>query len=67
MGAKFDSEIIVLDIGDSLMETLTEVLRKKGFGERIDGDQAIFIVDDVTVKEINGSEIICEVEYEYGM
>lgn len=65
MGAKFDSETIALDKGSSLMETLKGVLEKKGLAERMESDSAIFIIDDVTVKDINGDEVVLEVEYEY--
>lgn len=65
MGAKFDSEIITLGIGDSLMETLKGALERNGKIERLTGASAIFIIDDVTIQEINGHEVKCEVEYEY--
>lgn len=64
MGMKFDSETIIVYIENSIMETLKEVLKNKGLGDRTEHDR-IFIIDDVTVKSVNGREIVCEVEYEY--
>ncbi len=64
MGMKFDTEKIIVYIENSIMETLKEVLKNKGLGNRIEQDR-ILIIDDVTVKEVNGREIVCEVEYEY--
>lgn len=65
MGMKFDTEIITVEIGDSIRETLKGVLEAKGLGGRMEAGM-IFIVDDVTVKSVGEKgEIVCEVEYEY--
>lgn len=64
--AQFDSEKITLTKGQSLMNALNEALKHKGMADRIDSENGIFIIDEVTVKSINGTEVLLEVEYEYG-
>lgn len=64
MGAKFDSETITLTKGKNVMDVLREALEKKGLASRT--EEGIFIIDDVTVKSVDGNEVVCEVEYEYG-
>lgn len=64
--AQFDSEKITLMKGQSLMEALKKALENKGLADRMDSDSGIFIIDDVTVKSINGDEVLIEVNYEYG-
>lgn len=71
MGAEFDSEEITLKKGKSVMEALREALEEKGQADRMDSDYGLFILHDVTVKTINhlpleGDEVVCTVEYEYG-
>lgn len=48
------------------MEALKKALENKGLADRMDSDSGIFIIDDVTVKSINGDEVLIEVNYEYG-
>jgi len=67
MGAQFDNATITLTKGKSLMEALKEALGKKGLAGKIDSENGIFIIDDVTVKSIERDEVACLVEYEYGM
>ena len=63
---QFDSEKITLTKGQSLMEALKKALENKGLADRMDSENGIFIIDEVTVKSINGAEVLLEVEYEYG-
>lgn len=65
MGAKFDRETITLTKGQSVMDVLREALKKKGLAARM--EDGIFIIDNMTVKSVDGNEVVCEVEYEYGM
>ena len=64
MGAKFDSETIAMTKGQNVMDALREALKKKGFAAMMEDE--IFIIDNVTVKSVDGNEVVCEVEYEYG-
>lgn len=64
MGMKFDSETVTVEIGDSISEALRVALQNKGLDNRVETGR-IFIIDDVTVKEIRAVEITCEVQYEY--
>lgn len=66
MGAEFGSETIKMKEGQSLMNLLREVLEGKGQEDRIDNENGLFFIDNVTVKSINGAEVLLEVEYEYG-
>lgn len=66
MGIEFDSEIIKMKPGQNLMELFRGALEGKGLDDRIDNDNGLFFVDNVTVKSINGDEVMLEVEYEYG-
>ncbi len=66
MGAQFDNAAITLKKGKSLMEALKEALGKKGLADRMDSENGIFIINDVTVAYIDGDKVVCLVEYEYG-
>lgn len=66
MGAKFDTEHIKLKEGHDLMERLKEALEKKGQADRMDSENGLFFINNVTVKSINSDEVLLEVEYEYG-
>ena len=48
------------------MEALKEALGKKGLADRMDSENGIFIINDVTVAYIDGDKVVCLVEYEYG-
>ena len=66
MGAKFDTEHIKMKEGQNLMECLKKALKKKGQADRMDSDYGLFFITEVTVKSINGDEVLLEVGYEYG-
>ncbi len=66
MGAKFDSENIKMKKGQNLMKLLREALKKKGQADRMDSENGLFFITEVTVKSINGDEVLLEVGYEYG-
>lgn len=51
MGMKFNTEIITVEIGDSIRETLKGVLEAKGLGDRMEAGR-ICIINDVTVKKV---------------
>jgi len=53
MGAKFDTEHIKMKVGQNLMERLREVLKEKGQADRMDSDNGLFFITEVTVKSIN--------------
>lgn len=64
MGAKFDDETLTLTRGQSVMDALKEALAKKGKADRV--EDGFFIIDDVTVLSVDGNEVVCKVDYEYG-
>ena len=66
MGAQFDTEHIKMKEGQNLMERLKEALKEKGQADRMDSDSGLFFITEVTVKSINGDEVLLEVGYEYG-
>lgn len=66
MGAKFDTEHIKMKEGQNLMECLKKALKEKGQADRMDSDNGLFFLTEVTVKTINGDEVLLEVGYEYG-
>jgi len=66
MGAKFDTEQIKMKEGQNLMECLKKALKEKGQADRMDSDYGLFIITEVTVKSINGDEVLLQVGYEYG-
>lgn len=66
MGAQFDTELIKMNEGQNLMERIKEALTEKGQADRMDSDNGLFFITEVTVKSINGDEVLLEVGYEYG-
>lgn len=66
MGAKFDTEHIKMKEGQNLMECLKKALKEKGQADRMSSDYGLFFITQVTVKSINGDEVLLEVGYEYG-
>lgn len=66
MGAQFDTEHILMKKGQSLMKVLKEALEKTGQADRMSSDYGLFFITEVTVKSINGDEVLLEVGYEYG-
>lgn len=66
MGAQFDTEHIKMKEGQNLMECLKKALNEKGQADRMDSDNGLFFITEVTVKTINGDEVLLEVGYEYG-
>lgn len=64
--ADFDAETIKMKEGQNLMDVLRDALKEKGLADRMDSDNGIFIIDDVTVKSINGDEVLIDVNYEHG-
>ncbi len=66
MGAQFDTEHIKMKEGQNLMECLKKALKEKGQDDRMDSDYGLFFITEVTVKSINGDEVLLEVGYEYG-
>lgn len=66
MGIEFDRETIKMKEGQDIMKLLREALEGKGQEDRIDNENGLFFIDNVTVKSINGDEVLLEVEYEYG-
>lgn len=66
MGAKFDTEHIKMKEGQNLMECLKKALNEKGQDDRMDSDNGLFFLTEVTVKSITGDEVLLEVGYEYG-
>lgn len=63
MGAKFESEPIILTKEQSIMDVLKEALQKKGLAARMEDG---FIIDDVHILSITENEVVCRVDYEYG-
>jgi len=66
MGAQFDSETIKMNEGQNLMKVLKEALKEKGQADRMENENGLFFITEVTVKFINGDEVLLEVGYEYG-
>lgn len=66
MGAEFDNETIKMKNGQNLIDVLKDALEQKGMADRMDSNTGLFFIDNVTVKSINGDEVLLEVEYEYG-
>ncbi len=64
--AQFGSETITLTKGQSLMEALKKALENKRLADRMDSENGIFIIADVTVISVKDDEVGCMVEYEYG-
>jgi hypothetical protein len=66
MGAEFDTEHINMKPGQSLKDVLREALNTKGQADRMDSENGLFFITEVTVISINGDEVLLAVEYEYG-
>lgn len=66
MSAQFDSETLKMKEGHNLIDVLKKALNEKGQADRMDSDFGLFFITEVTVKSINGDEVLLEVGYEYG-
>ncbi|MBU0846616.1 hypothetical protein KKH23_05450 [Patescibacteria group bacterium] len=66
MGAEFDKETITIEKGQNVIDALNRALEKKGLADRMDSDYGLFILHDVTVISIEGDNVVCLIEYEYG-
>lgn len=66
MCAKFDSETFKIKEGEIVGDVLINILKEKGFADRVESDTGLFLIDNVIIKSIQGDEVLIEVEYEYG-
>jgi hypothetical protein len=66
MSAKFDTEQLKMKEGQNLLDVLKKALNEKRQADRMDSDNGLFFITEVTVKSINGDEVLLEVGYEYG-
>lgn len=66
MGAEFGKETLNIKIGQNVIDALNKALEKKGQADRMDNENGLFFISDITVLSIKDNEVECMVEYEYG-